>query len=126
MARTILLASPSSAAAAARLAAAADETIDAVVTTPSAGARAAARAAAGGHWAFTIDEPLLARCAPGESGGDVLSRVAQALRGVYALDAHVVLVVCDGLDVLGAGLFVLDEGGVLAAADALERLVPLP
>jgi hypothetical protein len=36
---------------------------------------------------------------PGESGGDVLGRVGQALRGLQAFEAKAPLVVLDGLDV---------------------------
>ncbi|HEX2293218.1 MAG TPA: hypothetical protein VHH55_07885 [Gaiellaceae bacterium] len=126
MDRTFLLASALKPQAAARAAAEAPEPIDLVVTSPSALAREAAAIAVGGRWVFTIDEPLLAPQSPGESGGDVLSRLAQALRTVHALDARAPLIVCDGLDILGAGAFVLDEEGVARCGNELERLLPPP
>jgi hypothetical protein len=58
--------------------------------------------------------------------GDVIGRLAQALRGLQAFDAQAPLVVLDGLDLLGAGAFVLDEEGVTRCAEDLERLLPLP
>ena len=58
----------------------------------------------------------------GESGGDVLARFAQALRGVRASRSSVSLVMCDTLDLLGGSLFVLDEKGLMHVADALDQL----
>jgi hypothetical protein len=95
------------------------------VTSPTERAREAAAVAVGGRWVFTVDEPLLAPRAREESGGDVLNRLAQALRGLHAFEAKAPLVVLDGLDVLGAAVFRLDEEGVMRYADDLERLVPL-
>jgi hypothetical protein len=57
---------------------------------------------------------------------DVHARLAQAMRGLAAYDARAPLVVLDGLDVLGASAFTLDEPGLLPSADDLERAVPLP
>jgi hypothetical protein len=126
MGRTFVLASALRPQEAAVATAAAPEPIDLVVTSPSALAREAAALAVGGRWVFTVDEPLLARRAAGESGADVFARLAEALRGLRAFRAHAPLVVCDGLDVLGAGVFVLDERGVVRMADGLERALPLP
>ncbi len=125
MGRTFVIASALQPQRAARVAAELPVQPDLVVTSPSELARQAAAIAVGGRWVFTLDEPLLAPRAPGESGGDVLARLAQALRSVCALDAKAPLVICDGLDVLGAGVFTLDEDGVLRCADDLERLLPL-
>jgi hypothetical protein len=97
-----------------------------VVRSPSALAREAAAIAVGGRWVFTVDEPLLASRAPGESGGDVLGRLARVLRGVQALDVQAPLIVCDRLDILGAGLFALDEEGLMRCADDLDQLRVLP
>jgi hypothetical protein len=126
MERMFLLASALEPQAAARVAAESAHPIDLVVTSPSALAREAAAIAVGGRVVFTVEEPLLAPRAPGESGGDVIGRLAQALRGLPAFEAKAPLVVLDGLDVLGAGVFVLDEEGVMRCADDLERLLPLP
>jgi hypothetical protein len=121
-----LLASALQPQAAARAAAELARPIDLVVTSPSPLAREAAAIAVGGRWVFTVDEPLLAPRAPAETGGDVIGRLAQALRGLRAFDAEAPLVIIDGLDVLGAGVFLLDEEGVMRCADDLERLLPLP
>jgi len=99
--------------------------IDLVVTSPTDVARETAGYAVGGRWVFTVEEPLLARRAPSESGGDVLARLAQAMRGLAAYEARAPLVVCHELDLLGATSFTLDEGGLMRCADDLERLLPL-
>jgi hypothetical protein len=124
--RRFLLASARAAESAARTAAESPEPIDLVVTSPTALARQAVTVAVGGRWVFTVEEPLLAPRVPGESGGDVIARVAQALRGVRAYDSSATLVICDSLDILGASVFVLDEDGLARAADRLEALLPLP
>jgi broad specificity phosphatase PhoE len=126
MERIFLLAAASQAQSAARVASDLPTAIDLVVTSPSTLAREAAATIVEGRWVFTVDEPLLAQRAPGESGDDVLGRLAHALRGLLAFDAKAPLVVLDGLDVLGAGVFALDEEGVMHAADRLEGLLPLP
>ena len=96
--------------------------IDLVVTSPTELAQQAVASAVGERWVFTIDEPLLAPRASGESGGDVLARFAQALRGVRACESSVSLVMCDTLDLLGGTTFVLDEKGLMHVADALDQL----
>ena len=63
---------------------------------------------------------------PAESGADVITRVAQSLRGVRAYDSNAPLVICDSLDILDASVFVLDEDGLARTADTLEALLPLP
>jgi hypothetical protein len=126
MERTFLLASALKPQTAARAAAQAPQQPDVIIRSPSALAREAAAIAVGGRWVFTIDEPLLAARAPGESGADVLGRLARALRGLQAVDARAPLVVCDQLDILGAGVFALDERGVMQCADDLDQLRPLP
>jgi hypothetical protein len=73
----------------------------------------------------SVEEPLLAARAPAESGADVLGRIARALRGMRAFDAEAPLIVLETLDVLGAGVFLLDEEGLLRAADVLERMLPI-
>lgn len=124
--RRFLLASARAAESAARTAAEAPEPIDLAVTSPTALARQAVPVAVGGRWVLTVEEPLLAPRAPGESGDDVIARIAQALRGVSAYDASAPLVIFDSLDILGASVFVLDEHGLGRAADRLEALLPLP
>jgi hypothetical protein len=96
------------------------------VISPSARARETAGFAVGGRWVFILEEPLLASHASAESGEDVFGRLAQALRSIDARDATAILVVLDGLDILGAAAFSLDETGLLRAAEALERLLPQP
>jgi broad specificity phosphatase PhoE len=100
--------------------------VDLAVISPSVQARETAGFALGGRWVFTLDEPLLASRASAESGEDVLSRLAQGLRSIDARDAKALLVVVDGLDILGAAAFSLDEAGVIGAAEDLERLLPQP
>jgi hypothetical protein len=125
MRRTFIIASALKPQTAARAAGEAPKPIDLVVVSPTPLAREAAAIAVGGRWVFTVEEPLLAPRAPAESGADVLARVARALRGLSAHEAAAPLVVLDALDVLGAGVFVLDEEGVARAADDLERLLPV-
>jgi hypothetical protein len=124
--RTFLLASATEPDEAARVAAESPHPIDLVVRSPSPLAREAAAIAVGGRWVFTVDEPLLAPRGPAETGGRVIARLVTALRGLTAYDARAPLVVCDGLDLLGAGVFVLDEKGVARCADDLEQLLPFP
>jgi hypothetical protein len=45
-------------------------------------------------------------------------------RGAY--DAPAPLVVLDGIDLLGASTFRLDELGLIRPANGLERALPLP
>jgi hypothetical protein len=125
MTRTYIIASALHPHAAARALAERVEQTDLVVTSPSALAREAATFALQGRFVYTVEEPLLAPRAPAESGADVLGRIARALRGVRAFDAEAPLVVIETLDVLGAGVFLLDEEGLLRAADALERMLPV-
>jgi len=99
---------------------------DLAVISPSDAARETAGYAVGGRWVFTVEEPLLAARALAESGSDVLARLVQAMRGLAAYDARAPLVVLDGLDVLGASAFTLDEAGLMRSADDLERALPLP
>jgi hypothetical protein len=96
--------------------------IDLVVTSPTELAHQAASRAVGNRWVFTLEEPLLAPRASGESGGDVLARFAHALRSVRACESTVSLVMCDTLDLLGGSTFVLDEKGLMHVADSLDQL----
>ena len=126
MSRTFVLASAYEPEAAARAAAGAPRRPDLCVISPSETARRTSGFAVGGVWTFTVEEPLLATRAPGESGADVLGRLARALRVVQAFDAKAPLIVCDGLDILGAPAIALDEQGLMRLADDLERALPLP
>jgi hypothetical protein len=98
--------------------------IDLAVLSPSEAARETAGYAVGGRWVFTVEEPLFMPRAFAESGADVLARVATAMRGLAAYEAQWPLVVLDGLDLLGAAAFNLDEAGLMRCADDLERLLP--
>jgi hypothetical protein len=120
--RRFLLASALRPEEARRGAAELPDPIDFVVTSPTVRARQAAASAVGDRWVFTLEDPLLAPRVSGESAGDVLGRLAQALRGVRAQKSSVSLVMCDTLDVLGGSLFVLDEQGLMRVADALDQL----
>ncbi len=126
MTRTFILVSASSPDDAARAVAEAPEAPDMCLTSPSQQARDTAAFAFQGNWVFTLEEPLLAARNEHEDGGDVLARLAVALRSIAAYDANLPVIVCDKLDVLGATAFVLDELGLARLADDLDRLVPLP
>ena len=126
MSRSVVLASASSPQEAAVACADATPPVDLIVVGPTALAREAAAVVAGGRWIRTVEEPLLAPRGPGESGDNVLWRLAKALRVVHAHEAAAPLVLLDGLDVLGASAFVLDEDELMRFADELERLLPLP
>jgi len=126
MARSILLVSSFSPEAARQAVLNSGLDVDLAVISPSARARETAGFAVGGRWVFTLEEALLASRAFAESGEDVLSRLAQAIRAIDARDARALLVVVDGLDILGATAFSLDEEGLIQAAQDLERLLPQP
>ena len=126
MGRTFLFVSAFERQAAAEAVEALPVRIDVAVTSPTDLARETATYAVGGRWVFTVDEPLLTPRAAAESGADVLARLAQAMRGLAAYEARAPLVVLESLDVLGAGVFTMDEAGLMHCADDLERLLPLP
>ena len=125
MSRTFVVASALQPQAAARLAAELPVRTDLLVTSPTDLAREAAAIAVDGRWVFTVNEPLLAPRVPGESGADVLARLASALHGLRAYDCAAPLVICDGLDILGAGVFRFDEDRVLRWANVVQRLLPV-
>jgi hypothetical protein len=126
MERSFLVVSSFSPQAAREAVLASQLTVDLAVISPSDRARETAAYAVGGRWVLTLEEPLLAGRTFAESGADVLARFASAMRGLAAYDARAPLVVLDGLDVLGAGAFALDEAGLMRGADDLERLLPQP
>jgi hypothetical protein len=84
----------------------------------------------------SLSEPDLAVVSPSDDahetagyavgGADVLARFARVIRGLIAYEARSLLVVIDGLDVLGATAFNLAEDGVLRWANDLERSLPSP
>jgi hypothetical protein len=125
MARAFLFTSALRRDAAAAAVAASPTPIDIVVTSPTDVAREAGAFAVGAQWVPMVEEPLFASRADAESGADVLARLARGMRGLAALEAAAPLVVLESLDVLGAGIFTLDEDGLLRCADDLERLLPL-
>jgi hypothetical protein len=126
MSRTFIFTAAADPQAAARAVSDAPAPPDLAVVSPSASARKTAELAVGGRWIRIVEEPLLATRVPGESGGDALARLAQAVRGVQAFDARTPLVVLDRLDILGASAFLLDEEGLAHLADGLESALPLP
>jgi hypothetical protein len=99
---------------------------DLAVVSPSDDAYETAGYAVGGRWIATREEPLLAGRSFAESGGDVLARFARVMRGLIAYEARSLLVVIDGLDVLGATAFRLAEDGLLRWANDLEQSLHLP
>jgi hypothetical protein len=125
MSRLFILGSSSHPRAAARELESRGLTPDLCVTSPTATARGAAAIACGGRAVPTIEEPLLAARVPAESGADVLGRLSRALRGTAAAEAETPLILCDGLEILGATAFVLDEVGLARLTDDLERLLPV-
>ena len=126
MARSFLLVSALMPEAAARAVAAAPEPVDLVVASPSSVAHETAGYALRGRFVPTVDEPLLAMRVPREGDDDVLGRLAQALRTVCAYSGRAPLVVFEALDILGAGVFRLDEDGITRLAEALEQAQPIP
>jgi hypothetical protein len=95
------------------------------VTSPSVEARATAAFAAAGRCVRTIDEPLLAARAPGETAADVGARYAQALRGLHALASRRTLVVMDELPLHGrGGAREVHDAALLRAAERIERELP--
>ena len=125
MARSFLFVSSFNPEAARRAVLASQLEVDLAVISPSDVARETAGYAVGGRWVFTVEEPLFVARAFAESGSDVLARLARAMCGLAAYDARAPLVVLDGLDVLGASAFTLDEAGLMRSADDLERTLPL-
>jgi hypothetical protein len=75
------------------------------------------------RYVSTVEEPLLVARRAGESGADVLARLANGLRTAWAHDAQAPLIVCEKLDILEATAFTLDEDGLLRLADALENVL---
>jgi len=98
---------------------------DLAVVSPSDDAYETAGYAVGGRWIATTEEPLLAGRSFAETGADVLARFARVMRGLIAYEARSLLVVIDGLDVLGATAFKLAEDEMLRWADDLDQSLPL-
>ena len=125
MSRRFIFAPLSDPAEAARTIASSGSFPDLILVAPSPSAREQAAAAVGGRYVTTVEEPLLARVSGG-GGEDALTQLADALRAVRTYDAQAPLVLWEGVDVFGAGSFVLDEDGLDRLADDLERALPLP
>jgi hypothetical protein len=112
---------------AAQAVAAAPAPPDVCVVSPSAAARRTAAYALSGRWVPMFDDPLLEAPVAGESEDDVRARMVEALRDIDAYSARAaVLVVCDRLDFLAPGAFIVDEGELVRLADDLERSLTLP
>ncbi len=126
MGRSFIFASALESEAAARAVAASPQPPDLIVTSPSQLARETGARAVDGRWVFTVEESLLAARSPGESGDNVLWRMTRALRDLVVYDGGVTMIVVDGLDILGAGAFVLDEAAVVRLAEDLDHALPLP
>jgi hypothetical protein len=125
MDRTFIFASADRVEEAARVVAASPETVDIVITSPSGPAVEAGARMVGGRWVQVVEEPLLAARAEAEDDEAVLERLVQALRTLPAYAGRAPLVIFEALDVLGAGVFVLDEAGVERLAEDLERALPI-
>lgn len=96
---------------------------DLCVRSPSVEANDTTDVAFHGGYVRTIDEPLLARRRSGESEGDYTWRCADALRALYALDAHTTFVIFDTyVDTLRRPRL-LDERALLQIAETVERAV---
>jgi hypothetical protein len=124
--RTYLFVSAAEPLAAAEAAWSAPAPIDLCVTGPSRHAHDAARFACAGRSIQIIEEPLLATPFPGESGVDVTSRHAGALRALYALDTRSALVVWDEVAPPERGPLLVDEAWLVHTADFIEHHLPLP
>jgi hypothetical protein len=94
---------------------------DLCVTSPSTEAHTTAAFAFAGHFVQILDEPLLARRAPGESAADFGYRYATALRALYALDMRAALVVCDDFPERWTAPFVVAGDELLAHSERIER-----
>ncbi len=119
--RTYLIVASSEPEAAAEAVRTAPAPPDLCVTSPSAAAHATAAIAAGGHYLRTIDEPLLARRADGESAADLSARYAQALRVLHALASQRMLVVVDDLPLPPDPALELDDAELLRYAAQIEH-----
>lgn len=83
--------------------------VELVAITPSPVARQTADHAVSHRQVRTVEHPLLAAGTPSEIGSQVLVRLAQVLRELDVYEARAVLVVIEGLDVLGASVFTVDK-----------------
>jgi len=126
MTRAFVFVATTNPAAAADAVAAAPAPPDLCLVSPSAAARRTAAFALRNRWVPTFEESLLEAPVPAESEADVRARMVQALRDFDVYAARCTLVVCDWLQILARGPFVLDEPGLIRLADDLEHAVPMP
>jgi hypothetical protein len=100
--------------------------IDLCVSGPSRAARQAAAFACAGKPVRMMEEPLLAARRPGEDDIDLVSRQADALRALYALDTRCALVVWDEIAGDDGTTLLFDDDWLLHTAELIERHLPLP
>jgi hypothetical protein len=73
-----------------------------------------------------IEESLLAARRDDEDDIAVVSRHADALRALYALDTRSALVVWDDIAASGETALLLDDAWLLHTAELIERHLPMP
>ncbi|MFL5953800.1 MAG: hypothetical protein ACJ76I_06805 [Gaiellaceae bacterium] len=95
--------------------------IDLCVSGPSAAARDAAAFACAGRRVKIVEEPLLAARRPGEDDTALISRHAEALRALYALETWSALVVWDEIAASGQTPLVFDDAWLLHTAELIDR-----
>jgi hypothetical protein len=100
--------------------------IDLCVSGPSPAAREAAAFACAGKPVRMMEEPLLAGRRPGEDDIDLVSRQADALRALYALDTRCALVVWVEIAGNDGTTLLFDDAWLLQTAELIERHLPLP
>jgi hypothetical protein len=125
-ARSYLFVTASEPLAAAQAVWSARTPIDLCVSAPSAAARDAAAFACAGRPVRMLEEPLLVARRPDEDDIALISRHADALRALYALDTWSALVVWDDIAAGGQTALVFDDAWLLHTAELIERHLPLP
>jgi hypothetical protein len=125
-ARSFLFVTASEPLAAAQAAWSAPTPIDLCVSAPSAAGRDAAAFACAGRPVRMVEESLLAARRDDEDDIAVVSRHADALRALYALDTRSALVVWDDIAASGETALLLDDAWLLHTAELIERHLPMP
>jgi hypothetical protein len=95
--------------------------IDLCVSGPSAAARETAAFACAGRRVKIVEEPLLAARRLDEDDITLISRHAEALRALHALDTWSALVVWDDIAGSGQTPLVFDDAWLLHTAELIER-----